>query len=154
MQHAPEEVAQTLAPRGTDDFFRRAVFSDHAAVEEQGAGATSLAKAISWVTSCIVIPSARGRPSAPAPRPPARIEGRGHLVEQHLLGCHRQGAHDRHALLLPTRELRRVACFFSYRPMRWSSASASATACRRGIRRTRIGASTTFSSTVMCGQRL
>ena len=71
--------------------------------------ATSRAKAISWVTTIIVMPSVgqllHHREHV---ADQLGVERRGGLVEEHQLGVHRQRPGDRDALLLAAGELRRV----------------------------------------------
>ena len=70
---------------------------------------TSRAKPISWVTTIIVVPSARELAhDAENFVGQLRIERRGRLVEQHHLGLHRERARDRDALLLAAGQARRI----------------------------------------------
>ena len=118
---------------------------------------TSRAKPISCVTTIIVMPS-RGEAAHHVEHLADQlgVERRGRLVEQHQLRLHRQRAGDRDALLLAARELRRVglrAC----RPARRGRAAARRLARPPALARRlahATGASMTFSSAVMCGNRL
>ena len=84
------------------------------------------------------------------------VERRGRLVEEHQLRLHRQRAGDRDALLLAAGELRRVGVDLVARgrPGRAAPAPRSTRLGARPRPCTRIGASMTFSSAVMCGNRL
>ena len=70
---------------------------------------TSRAKPISWVTTIIVIPSDGEFPDHVEHLfDQLRVEGAGHLVEEHHVRVHRQGPGDRDPLLLAAGESFRV----------------------------------------------
>ncbi len=84
-----------------------------------------------------------------------RVEGGGDLVQQQQGWLHGQRPHDRHALLLaagqPIRVLEPlVGQAEALQQTRWRPRQPR----RRGVRIATRGASVTFSSTVMCGNRL
>ena len=83
-----------------------------------------------------------------------RIERRGRLVEQHHLRLHRQGAGDRHALLLAARQMRRIVVALLGDADLGEQRLGLLDAFGAGRFCTCIGASIRFSSTVMCDHRL
>ena len=119
--------------------------------------ATWRAKFISWVTTSMVMPRA-GEVAHHRQHLADQlgIQRAGDLVEQHRLGLHRQRAGDGDALLLAAGELLGIvvaACRRARparsRAMRRARAPRARAAAARGA-----GASMTFSSAVMCGNRL
>ena len=83
-----------------------------------------------------------------------RVERAGHLVEQHDLRLHRQRADDRDPLLLAAGEPVGVVVVLvgQAEPVQQLPRRAVASSC--GVRSALTGASVTFLSTVMCGNRL
>ena len=118
---------------------------------------TSRAKPISWVTTTIVMPlSARPRMTSRTSPTSSGSSARGRLVEEHQLGLHRQRAGDRHPLLLAAGELGRVGVDLCRpgRPARAARAPRSRQLVLAARPSPGSGASMTFSSAVMCGNRL
>ena len=113
------------------------------------------AKPISWVTTIIVMPScARPTMTSSTSLIISGSSARGRLVEQHDLRLHRERAGDRHALLLAAGELGGQLV----RLVRDADALEQLHRPSLGSRffslRTLIGPSVTFSSIVLCANRL
>ena len=95
--------------------------------------ATSLVKAISWVTTTMVMPSSaslRMTPKNVADQ--FGIQRRGRLVEQDRLRLHRERAGNRDALLLSAGYVLQWTSAFSASPTRASSARPRSSASARG----------------------
>ena len=114
------------------------------------------AKPISWVTTIIVMPSlGEADHDVEHLGDHLGVERGGRLVEQHQLRLHRERPGDRDALLLAAGELRRhlLRLVGDTRPARAAPSPAPRRPCC-DILRTRIGPRVTFSSTVLCANRL
>ena len=118
--------------------------------------ASSRAKAISCVAMIIVIPSsASWRTNCEDLAHELRVERARDLVEQHEARVHRQRARDRDALLLAAGEAVRILVRLVLEPDHREQLPSLLQARRRfDSLSARIGARVTFSSTVMCGNRL
>ena len=82
------------------------------------------------------------------------VERRGRLVEQHQLRLHGQRAGDRHALLLAAGKRDRIGVALVAEADAVEQLLGALRASSRDTPLTRIGARITFSSAVMCGNRL
>ncbi len=117
--------------------------------------ATSLANPISWVTQTIVIP-----PSASSfitDRTSPIVSGSSALVgssKSMRVGCIASARAIATRCCCPPESRAGYASFFSNRPTRRRSDSASAVACATEAPRTRTGASMMFSIAVLWGHRL
>ena len=83
-----------------------------------------------------------------------RIERARDLVQQHDVGLHRQRANDRDALLLPARQAIGILVRLVRQPEPVEQLPRALLSLVRGEPSTFLGASVTFRSTVMCGNRL
>src|SRR5699024_3127149 len=82
------------------------------------------------------------------------VEGAGRFVEEHHLRLHRQGARDRHPLLLPAGELIGVGVGLVRQSDLLQQAQPALAHRLVAEPRTFCGAREMFSSTLMCGNRL
>src|SRR4051794_37829510 len=117
--------------------------------------ATSLAKPISWVASSMVMPSAARsrtmlRTSATSSGSSAEVISSSSRTMGSMASARTMATR---CCWPPERRSGYSRAFWS-RPMRASSVMACCSASRRAVPRTRTGASVTFSSTLMCGNRL
>ena len=150
-QHVPraDELGRPAVPGREVELLGRPFLDNCARTQERDSVGQREASSRSCVTSTTVTPRGRRMPRHLVPQLGAevRIDVRPRLVEQDELRCRRERPRERDALLLPARELVRVAAAESAQV---DEAEELRTRARRSLRGR---PKPTFSATVRCGNR-